>query len=368
MRVLFIVEYFPPHVGGVEALFDNLAEKLIERGNEVTVLTSLVPGSEKYEERDGAKIYRVSAPSRHAFALSFPKAAELAKQADLIHTTTYVATGTTWLARRLCKKPTVATFHEIWGKLFFEFQNPLAGALNYSLEALMCRLYRNDTLVCPSESTKRSMIAAGIPEGNVNIVPSGINHGVFRTDVKPSMKWDGPTYLCYGRAGMSKGIEYLVEAVPEIARNVPGSKLVLMLGKKDRYNQVAEKVKKMGVEDKVIFLPPQPDQSGVAGVIKSCDAVIMPSISEGFGLNVIEAQACGVPVVASNITSLPEVVRGGLLVEPRNPAKIAEAVTTLLRDRKLREKLGAEGANYVKRYSWENTTNGYLKVYEKALR
>jgi glycosyltransferase involved in cell wall biosynthesis len=361
------VEYFPPHIGGVEALFDNLARKLTERGDEVTVLTSLVPGSKSYEVHERLKIHRVNVPSRHMFAFAFPKAAKLAKEADVIHTTTYVATGTTWLARRLVKKPTVATFHEIWGKLFFEMQNPVAAALNFSLEDVMCRLYRNDTLACPSEATKRAMIAKDMPEQNIHVVPSGINHDVFHTGVRPSVKWDGPTYLCYGRAGMSKGIEYLVEAVPEISRSVPGSKLVLMLSRKDRYSNIVEKVKKMGLTDSVTFLPSRPNQEGVAQVIRSCDAVVMPSLSEGFGLNVVEAQACGVPVVASNTTSLPEVVRGGLLVEPRNPAKLAEAVIKLLKDKALREKLGAEGAKYVKRYSWDNVTKGYLDLYEKAL-
>ena len=367
MKILFVLEYFPPHIGGVETLFDNITRGLVERGDEVTVLTTKVPGSSPYEISEGRKIYRIGTPFRHAFALSFRKAAKLAEEADLIHTTTYVATGTTWLARKLAKKPVVATFHEVWGRLFFEFQNPITANINYLLEALMCRAYKNTALTCPSEATKRAMVEKGMNEENIHVIPHGINHKIFNRSMKPMRGWDGPTYMAFGRAGISKGIEYLVQAVPEITKAIPDSKLLLMLSRKERYNKIISMVRKLGIEKNVVFLQPQSTRAGVAGMIRSSDVVVVPSISEGFGFNAVEAQACGIPVVASNVASLPEVVKGGVLVEPRNPSKIAEAVIMLLKDKRLRERMGKKGSDHAKTYQWKTSVGSYIKLYEKIL-
>jgi glycosyltransferase involved in cell wall biosynthesis len=368
MRVLFVLEYFPPHVGGVETLFDNLTKKLAERGDEVTVLTSRMPGVPNIEESDGRQIHRISPPSRTSFILSYPKISGPAKEADVIHTTTYAGAIATKFANRSAKRPVVATFHEVIGKAFFSMENPVSAALHYSLESLICRAYKNDVLTCPSEATKRSMTAKGIPAGNIRVIPHGIDHGVFNTAAKPSMKFGGPAYLCMGRAGVSKGVEYLADAVPAIAEAVPNSKLVLMLSKKDNYNKIVSRVKKLGVTDNVIFLEPRKNAAEVAGVLRSCDVVVVPSLSEGFGFNAVEAQACGVPVVATTAGSLPEVVKGGTLVPPKDSAAIARAVIKMLKDRGLAKELGSAGSRHAKTFTWERAVKEYLRLYSSAAR
>jgi glycosyltransferase involved in cell wall biosynthesis len=366
MRVLFILEYFPPHVGGVETLFDNLTKKLAARGDEVTVLTSRMPGAPDKEESEGRKIYRISSPSRGSFIFSYPKISKFAKEADVIHTTTYAGAIATKFANRAAKKPVVATFHEVIGKAFFSMENPVSAAFHYSLESLICRYYRRDTLTCPSEATKKAMMGKGMLAGNIHVIPHGIDHGVFNTAARPSIKFDGPTYLCTGRAGVSKGVEYLVDAIPAIAEAVPDSRLVLMLSKKDRYGKIVSRIKKLGMTDNVVFLEPRKSAAEVAGVIRSCDVVVVPSLSEGFGFNAVEAQACGVPVVSTTAGSLPEVVKGGLLVPPRNSAAIAKAVIKIFKDKGLAKELGSAGSKHAKTFTWERAVKEYLKLYSAA--
>jgi D-inositol-3-phosphate glycosyltransferase len=104
----------------------------------------------------------------------------------------------------------------------------------------------------------------------------------------------------------------------------------------------------------------------MASLIRSVDVVCVPSISEGFGFNAVEAQACGIPVVASRAGSLPEVVKGGLLVPPRNPDAIADAVVGLLKNEKTRKSLGAAGARNAKRFTWRASVKEHLKLYKKV--
>lgn len=364
MRVLFVLEYFPPHVGGVETLFDNLTKALASRGDDITILTSRVAGSQPYELSEGRKIRRISAPTRWAFTFSYPVVAKFAKEADMIHTTTYAGAIATKLAHT--RKPTVATFHEILGKLLFSVENPFSAVLHCSLESLTCRAYRNDTLTCPSEATKRALVAKGVPEENIHVIPHGVDHKTFNSSVRPSIRFDGPAYLCMGRAGITKGIEYLIDAVPAIAGAVPNSRLILMLSKKDRYDKIIARAKKLGIMDKLTLLEPREKSSDVAGVIKSCDVVVVPSLSEGFGFNAVEAQACGVPVVSTTAGSLPE-VNAGLRVPPKDSKALADAVIKLLKDKKLAKNLGVRGSRFIQAFTWEKAVREYIRLYYDAI-
>jgi glycosyltransferase involved in cell wall biosynthesis len=97
------------------------------------------------------------------------------------------------------------------------------------------------------------------------------------------------------------------------------------------------------------------------------DVFVLPSFYEGFGLPVLEAMACGTPVVAANVASLPEVVGdAGLLVNPRDPEAIAEAIARVLDDRALAADLQARGLERARQFTWERTARETLKVYQRV--
>jgi glycosyltransferase involved in cell wall biosynthesis len=117
-RLLFVLEYFHPHVGGVETLFGELTAGLAQRGYDVTVLTCGLPGAPREERWRGVHIVREPVPSiaaRYLFTLkAIPRAVRLARQADIVHTTTYNAAIPAWIAARLARRRAVVTVHEVY--------------------------------------------------------------------------------------------------------------------------------------------------------------------------------------------------------------------------------------------------------------
>ncbi|MDR2416167.1 MAG: glycosyltransferase [Candidatus Peribacteria bacterium] len=157
MKILFILDLFKPHVGGVEVLFDNVITRLLAKGHEVKVLTSkfsddLLP----YEQISPTfEIYRVG-KSRYSFMITCLKqGVTLAKWANLIHTTTYNAAIPASIIGAIAKKKVVLTVHEIFGKLRTRFMGR-TGIFYKWFESLIF-LFPFDKYICVSNYTKNSL-------------------------------------------------------------------------------------------------------------------------------------------------------------------------------------------------------------------
>ena len=125
--------------------------------------------------------------------------------------------------------------------------------------------------------------------------------------------------------------------------------------------------KELGLDDKVVFTNWVPEEDKPA-LLSGATAFVFPSLYEGFGLPVIEALACGTPVIASNRASLPEVVGdGGILVEPADVEALAEAMEMFLVDEALRNEWRQKALAQATKFSWEQTAQETLAVYRKVV-
>lgn len=372
MRILFVLDFFPPHVGGAETLFDNITTKLAERGVDVSVLTQRLPGTKDFEISRNRRIYRVYSPARYAFAVSAArKCVELAKNADIVHAATLGGLATVAMAGKLIKKPVVATVFEVWGRLFLSLQKPPVSLINYAIENISLNRYKNDTCVAISKSTKKMMVKEGFDGNNVHVIYPGIDKKLFSAK-RATPRTGRPTILFLGRPGIAKGVNYLVKSLPIIKRAVADALLLLLLSKtpKTEYMKTVGLVAKLNLQSSVKFLDPRP-VGELPGIIRSADVCVIPSLSEGFGFSAAEALSCGVPVVASRVGSLPEMVKNGqngFLAEPASPESIAENVIKVLSDRKLRRRLASNGPKSVKAFDWDKNTAGHMKIYRSVLK
>ena len=170
-------------------------------------------------------------------------------------------------------------------------------------------------------------------------------------------------YIIYvGTIQPRKNLIRLMEAVARIE----GIKLIIVGKTGWEYEEILDAPKRLGIEDRVKFLGYVATDK-LANLLNGATAFVLPSLWEGFGIPVLEAMACGIPVIVSNVSSLPEVVgKAGLLVDPYSVDQIEQAIRLLMTDAKLRQKYSKAGLAQSQNFSWEKMAKQVLKVFEKV--
>lgn len=200
-------------------------------------------------------------------------------------------------------------------------------------------------------------------------------NGIDMTDFQnlPPRRTTKPTVLFIGGLEPRKGLEYLLEAMELVAQKVPDVALVAVAKAgfrgTDEVSWFRTLAGRLGIEDRVEFLE-SVSQEGILRLLSDCDLLALPSKTEGWGLALMEAMACGKPVVATRVGGVPELVRDGMdgiLVDACDVRGLAEAITQLLKDPIARERMGKSGRERVARFSWDETARVVLDEYRRAL-
>ena len=171
-----------------------------------------------------------------------------------------------------------------------------------------------------------------------------------------------------GRLSVEKGARYLVESIPLAEKQCPGTRY-LVFGDGSEEHHLRELAKRLDISDSTLSFRGWCD---ARDAMRQLDIVVVPSLEEGFGMVALEAMRESLPVVASDVGGLPEVVahgESGLLVPPRDPPAIASAVCRLLKDPELRLRFGRRGREILEeRFSLEDMVRSTIQVYESVLR
>lgn len=224
-----------------------------------------------------------------------------------------------------------------------------------------------------SKSTKEDIIKNyGIDPKKITVTYIGYDQKLFKPQLKEKIqkvkkiyKISGDYIIFIGTLQPRKNLERLIEAFKNSKLDIGNLKLVIVGRKGWLYDSIFEKVKGLRLEAKVIFTGYVTDYD-LPPLISGAQAYVLPSLWEGFGIPVIEAQACGVPVAVSNVSSLPEIIgESGILVNPEKTDSIAEGIKKALNE-KTRTDLVKKGFENVKRFSWEKCAKETLKVLEKV--
>ena len=203
----------------------------------------------------------------------------------------------------------------------------------------------------------------------------GVNHELFtpgdRSAARKALGWDDrPVVLFVGRIQPLKGLDVALEAFAQIRRNLEDARLVVVGGPsgplgEEELVRIRQRAVALSLEGSVDFVPSRPHQE-IAGYYRAADVLLVPSRSESFGLVAAEAQATGLPVVASRIGGLAYTVEDGLsgfLVDGWDPEGYASAALRILLDEDLAARLAAGALSFAERFSWTVAADRLLELY-----
>ncbi len=229
-----------------------------------------------------------------------------------------------------------------------------------------------DSIIAVSEGVKKVLISSGIESRMIEVVPSGIDF-LLPEDMKKSaylrkeFSFAPDDYLVGIVAHLAdhKGHKYLIDATKILKDKAPKIKIIIV-GEGPLFVELSRQAKEIHVEDKVFFMGFRKD---VPRILASLDLFVLASYLEGLGSSLMDAMAHKLPVVATNVGGIPEVVidgKTGLLVPPRHPAALAEAILKLYRDPSLSLNFGQMGYEIVhEKFSAESMANKILGIYER---
>jgi len=364
MKILFVLENFYPNIGGVETLFKSLTEQLVKEGHEVLVITTRLNKNMPAEEMmSGVRIRRYPFFNRYTFTLfaMFPIMRHIRKY-DIVHTTSYNAGLPAYISSRIFRKKVVITFHEVWGKLWFElpYMGQVAKWGHYLFEQMLTR-FRFDKFIAVSNSTADSMRENGIEEKRIAMIYNGLdyerierlNRAVGKNDEKQLF-----TYTYYGRLGISKGLDILLDASVLLHEQYPDTRLKIIIPKtpKPLFEKIVAYIKKHHLED-YISLQHHLSSEALVAELKHSDCVVVPSYSEGFCYVAAESIALGIPVISSDKKALKEVISGKYIKMNEFSANgLWEAI---------KKAMNNEWENTpIKKFELKNTVQQYIDLYK----
>jgi glycosyltransferase involved in cell wall biosynthesis len=232
-------------------------------------------------------------------------------------------------------------------------------------------LRRADRVVCGSEHVRGELVErVGVDPERVSVTAYGVDERFRPTE--PDAAWlrgrfgvEGEYLLCVGTLEPRKNLLTALKAFRLVAARSEGRRLVIV-GARGWRNELFERELRESARNVVIAGSVSDDE--LVRLYGGAACLLFPSLGEGIGFPVLEAMACGTPVVTSDRTSLPEVAGdAGILVDPTSPEQIAEAVERILDDRRLRAVLGERGLERSAPHTWPRCAEATLEVYRAAL-
>jgi glycosyltransferase involved in cell wall biosynthesis len=246
----------------------------------------------------------------------------------------------------------------------------------YLEEVVPRSVRRADFIIADSENTRNDLVVLlGVNPSQVAVVPGGVEERFTRvTDHRTLQRArerlgvdQNPFVLSVGVIEPRKNLNRLMDAFHTLKerKNVPANlKLVLAGGKGWLFDDIFDHHAESPVRDDIL-LPGFVSDELLPAIYSTAEVLAFPSLYEGFGLPILEAMACGTPVVASRASCLPEVAEGAaLLVDPNNVDALASALETALLDTEVRERLVQQGLERAATYTWTRAAKQLLNVYQ----
>jgi len=365
MKISIFIKFFPPkHIGGAEIAAYNIAKYFTKKGNEVHVITSRDKGCKRLTFEEGFyvhSLYWLKIKFFGGFLFWINVFLQLRKiKPNIIHFQCIDIGIFAVFLMKILKKPYV-----VWGQGSDIYQSKF-----FNKKLLKVVIKNADGVIAMNQDMQQKI--KKMYNRDIFIVPTGIDlkrfNNLSRKEIRASLnlKNDEKIILFIGNLRPVKGVIFLIQAMKFIIDKNMNVRLFIVGSGEERKN-LENIVKKYDLQKYVTFFG-RVSNLKISENIVASDLFVLPSLSEGFPLVILEAMASGLPIIASNVGGLSEIIKdfeNGFLVKPKNPEKIAEKVIFLLNDEKLRKTISKNNKEEAKKYCWKNVIEKLENIYFK---
>ncbi len=380
-KICLVTHYFPPHMGGIEKVSYEQSKRLTQSGYEIDVLTS--KNKEQNEQpAKGIKVFpystlnlaeKIGVPYPVLYFEAYRKFVQLIKNCDLVHAHGHVYMSS-YLAGKVAKKykkPFIVTQHNT----FIDYRSFL-NMLEHLNDCIIGKsvLKHANKIITVSKETKKYVLKLGADKSKATVIYNGVDTDTFH----PMNKGKSRKKLCLPqkrniifslrRLVYKNGLDTLIESIPLLTKEHP-SLLIVVAGKGPSRKLIEDRVKELGIDTNIKLTGFVPDRL-LPVYYNAADCFILPSASgEGLPLVLLEAMACGLSVIATAVGGTPEIIqhmKNGVLVPPRNPEAMAEALSKILSEEGLRIPMGEEARRIVEdKFTWKENVRQLQKIYNE---
>lgn len=343
--------------GGAEVYVTELAKRWVASGNHVTLFCGNDGRQPRAEIIDGIHIVR-----RGGFYFVYIWAylyylLQFRGKYDVILD---CHNGIPFFAPLFSREKVYCLMHHVHQQVFYRhLWWPLARFAAFLEKTIMPLVYRRTKFITVSNSSKIDILELGLGQEGLEIVHPGVDLG----ELKSGRKNRTPLILYLGRLKAYKSVDVLIRAFHRVLGREPQARLVIAGDGEDR-SRLEQLSKKLGLEDSVSFTGAVSENDKIS-LLKKAWVFCNPSLMEGWGITTIEANACGVPVVAADVPGLRDSVRNphtGYLVEHGNVEGFAEKITEILKNKNLRDLMGKKSLTWAKNFDWDKSAAHTLNV------
>ena len=372
--------------GGIGISLLRIVKVLRNELNCVNVITTCAEGNFlKEAKKEGLEIHVIRSKwlsflGRPLFILlSVPQLVNLmkARQIDIVHTHNFAAALTGGIAAKIAKIPMIISVHQDITEYKTLSKNIVRKALNQIRGKINNKIYRfasqfGKSIIAVSNYVKESLIKNGFDKSKITVLYNGISisdnksQNGKRLRLREQICTGKNSFLVgsVGRLHKDKGYQCLIEAAPEIIKQIPEVKFVL-IGDGDERGALEAMVRKLRLSEYFTFIGQRND---VPDLLKELDLFVSTSFSEGFGLAIIEAMLAIKPIVATNVGAVPELIENektGMLIPPRNQVFLSRAIISLYKDKSFTSYLAKNAyRRAIKDFDLEKVASETFNIYQ----
>lgn len=342
--------------GGAEVYIHELAKRWVKEGNRVTLFCGNDGKSSRHEIIDGVNVIR-----RGGFYTVYIWAflyyvLRLRKRYDVIIDS---ENGIPFFTPLYTTKPKFLLIHHVHQDVFqINLKPPLAWIGAFLEKKLMPFVYKNAEVVTVSPSSKADIIGNKLTRKDPFVIYNGVDQ-----KYKPGIKSKSPLVLYIGRIRTHKSLHIFVYAAKKVLEILPDIQFIIA-GEGQQSGLIKKLINDLGLDKKVLFLGKVSEEKKL-NLYQKAWVFVNPSLMEGWGITTIEANACGVPVIASNVPGLRDAVHNphsGLLVPYGNVDEFAQSIEYLVRNTKIRKGMSEEAVEWSKNYTWDKSAKEFLDL------